>query len=240
MSTLTLSDWASFAQIAATLLAAVGIAVSIYIGVKTLREIQRDRLLRHKPFLAFEYGGHRINVLFRGRGHTLPGINPAYAKKVLSHLPEDGLSVEIAPRILEQGLKSPNFYGRLKNYGSGTALAARVTYVAEEIWVGDERFALNDAKRAEPLYSHELNGLPTSPSHIEPGQVGQLSRLPAFIVKDYQRKIARVEGCFLITCTDVFGKQHLAKQRFHLFTQYGGEQPTVHVTFSETLDPAAA
>jgi hypothetical protein len=235
MPDLTLSEWSDLAQVCATLLGFTGIIVSMWLSIRALREVERDRKLRHKPYLAFEQGGHRLPVAFVSGGNFVPGVNRAYAEKVLRHLPADGESVVIAHPEKDGRIK-PIFYGHLKNYGTGPALSTAVTWKPREIWIGNEAFTIDERKQQEALYSRELNQMPTIPSHIEPAAEATLSRLPAFIVKDYEKKITRVDGELIIECRDIFGQLHMAVQEFHAFTEYREQPPGFHVTFSDLID----
>ncbi len=62
----------------------IGLAalLSIWIGLISLREVRRERILRVRPWLAFEHGGQGVSCdAVEGRG--IPGINPAYVRGVL-------------------------------------------------------------------------------------------------------------------------------------------------------------
>ena len=228
---LTLSDWSDIAQIGATLLTLIGVGASIWIAVRTLREVDHDRKLRHKPYLAFVPGGHRLPISFAKGDGFIPGVNRQYANKVLSHLSKNGESVVLNAKG-KDGARKPCLYGSLHNYGAGAALGVTVTWVPERVWIGKESFEVTSDKLKDPLYDALLNCVPSVPSHIEPGQSSPLSRLPAFIVKDYDKKITQVDGHFLIACSDIFESKHVYRQDFHFFTHYGDDPPAVHVTFS--------
>lgn len=215
---------------------AIGVIISIGLSTKALREVREDRRLSQKPYLMFEAGGHQFPVEIKNGGRRIPGVNPVYAEKVLAGLPEQSTSIDLASRQRKDGGLDLGWYGRLKNFGAGPALESKVTWIPLEVWVGAERFEVTDAKRAEPLYSRELNTMPPVPTHIEPGVEAQLSRLPSFIVKDVDKKITRVEGYFELRCKDVFGIEYVSKQSFHLFTGYDHNPPYVHVTFSRMRD----
>jgi hypothetical protein len=233
--TLTLADWSAVAQIGATVFAGLGIIISMLLTRRTLADVQTDRRLRHRPYLTFERRGEVVPVEFERGGRFVPGVNPRYAEAMLSNLPEDAESVVLANAELSDGTIEPAFYGILKNFGSGAALEVRVTWEANCVWIGEERFELDDTKKTEPLYSEPLNRMPVIPSHIEPGQTARLSRLPAFIVKDHMRKISRVEGEIELWCRDIFGAHHVSRQHFLVWPQYLHAPPQVGITFGETV-----
>ena len=232
LSTLTVQDWGAVAQVAATLITFVGVLGSLWLSVKALREVQTDRKLRQRPHLAFETGGYQIPVEFVAAGKRIPGVNPAYVEKVLPNLPDGAESV----RMVHKGKNmEQSFYGHLKNFGSGPALLTHVTWIPKVVWVGSEKFDLDDKKLAEPVYSCSLNKMPSCPSHIAAGAEAELSRLPTFIEKDFERKITHVEGHLLIECEDVFAEALTVRQKFHLFARYKEDPPHIHITFSDLI-----
>ena len=236
MPQLTLAEWSAIAQIVATILIAVGVGVSIWVAVRTLREVEHDRKLRLRPYLVFDTGAHVIPVAFRKGGPFVPGVEPSYVEKIPAHLPSDGESVVIGES--KDGLSI--HFGHLKNHGAGPAIEASVTWVPSRVWIGKESFAIDSTKLQEPLYSRSLNWMPLIPSHIEPGAKARLSRLPAFIVKDYDKKVTRVDGYLQISCQDIFAGAHEVKQEFRLFTKYASPSPEVTITFSDLVDAGAA
>lgn len=224
------------AQILVPIIALVGIVVSMWLSVKALREIQIDRKLRQMPRLAFDYGGQTLQIEFVKDGRTVGGINPEYAEKLFHYQPEDAESIDLKTEPGEGGIRKVILtYGRLRNYGSGTAFSAEITWIAKKVRIGSEEFDIDHKKLSEPQYSKELNWIPSSPSHILPGEAANFFRLPTFIHKDFEKKISQVEGILLIECEDLYGGKHITNQEFFLFTDYGPESPTIHITFSDLL-----
>ncbi len=232
---MTLADWAAIAQIGIWLATVVGVFLSMYLSVKALREVQRDRKARHRPHLAFEPGGYQLKVAFVKAGQTIPGVNPAFVKERFPRLRDDAESVRLADETAGEADhgRGVSRYGRLRNFGLGPALEVRVTWIPSEVWVGSERFVLDADKLREPQYMRVLNSMPAVPAHIQPGEAAQLTRLPTFIDKDCEHKISRVSGTMEIACLDVFGDGLMWNQEFMLFTMYGETPPKVHVTFGD-------
>ncbi len=234
MPSLTLIEWGSIAQILITVITAVGVFTSIYISIKALREVQADRKQRQRPHLMFEYGGEEYPIELRKIGKSLPGVDTTYAEKVFSYIPDDAESIDIEQRRDEQGIIDDYlFIGTLNNYGVGPALATTVTWVPKEISIGSESFVIDYNKLKEPIYASELNTVPASPSHIMPNDESGLTRLPTYIVKDFEKKISSVDGILEIKYKDVFGTTHTTKQVFYLFTNY--KKLKIHITFSDLL-----
>jgi len=232
---MTLQEWANLAQLVIALATSLGVVASLYAATKALREVQADRRHRQMPHLCFERGGYRYSVEFVKCKAAIPGVDPAFAKKMLGDIPTDAESVRIIDRKRPSGGLDPVWVGDLTNYGTGPAFSGRVTWIAEKIFIGDEEFTVDEKKRREPLYNTSLNSMPTVPSHIAPSGHAGLPRLPAFIEKDYDKKLTSVEGRLRITADDVFGLSHVVEQEFYIFTGYKEDPPWVHVTFSELL-----
>lgn len=220
MPQLTLAEWGNVAQVVATILTAIGVGVSVWIAVRTLGELEKDRILRSRPYLVFESRGELIPVIF---------------EKVAPYL--QGESVEIAIGQDDSGGEKHIFFGQLKNHGAGPAIETSVTWVPTSVWIGEEKFMIDSAKLEESNYNAGLNHMPAIPSHIEPGGQSRLGRLPAFVARDYGKKMTSVKGHLLISCKDTFAKTHEFKQKFLVFTRYTSANPSVEVTFGDILQP---
>lgn len=232
---MSLTDWSAIAQIVVSVFTVVGVIASLYFSRHALLEVQADRRQRQKPHLAFERGGYYYNIKFVKGGKYVPGINPMSAQELLKHIPDGAESVRLVEKEHDDGSFESIDIGRLKNYGQGPALTTLVTWVPKEIWIGNENFKLDGEKLLEPVYSPELNIMPSVPSHILPNEEARLPRLPTFIDKDVDKKISRVDGVLIIHAQDVFGVKHMFMQEFRIFTYYKDEKPHLVVTFGETI-----
>jgi hypothetical protein len=150
-------------------------------------------------------------------------------------MPEDAESVRILEEESSDGSVKPVYVGELHNFGLGPALSTSVTWIPCEIWIGSERFQLDEAKQREFPYSKDINDIPTIPQHIPPGGNAGLYRLPTFIEKDFEKKISKVDGVLLIQAYDVFGDKHTTEQEYHIFTGYNETSPWIHITFSDLV-----
>jgi hypothetical protein len=219
-----IGEYTDLAQIITPIIALLGIAISMWLSVRALREVQKDRRMRQMPHLAFGYGGAGYLIMFVNAGRAVLGINPRYAEIAFSDFPADAESVRLKPGVE---------YGKLRNYGLGTALSTEVTWVPQRIQIGSEIFTLEKDKLLEPRYSKNLNCIPSSPSHILPGEMATFIRLPTFIQKDHEKKIKEVEGTLVIECEDIFGLKHVTNQEFRIFTDYGADKPIIYITFGD-------
>ena len=238
MSRWTLQEWSAVAIVLYTVITFAGVLGSFYIATRTLRELQADRRLRHQPRLAFDGFGYRLPIQFVKAGLHVPGVNPSYAERRLAALPVDGESVRLKVSGDTDRSKTIPGYGNLRNFGLGPALETRVTWIPESVTIGAETFTLNKEKLREARYSPELNDMPLVPGHIASNESSVLSRLPAFIEKDFEKKVAEVRGSLRLECLDVFGEKHTFRQSFFIGTGYRDSPPWVHVTFTDLRDGA--
>lgn len=218
------TEWAALGQNASALFAAIGVIASFYMTRRTLREVYRDRETRQRPFIVFSSGGHRINVGFIKAGKAIPGVNPAYVAKIMPHLPDDAESVRIE-----------NMYGKLINFGCGPAIDIKVTWIPEWIRIGIERFDLDSRKLDEPIYSRVLNTIPSWESNLAPQGKTQVTRLPTFLEKDFEKKLTEGGGTIEINYQDVSQRNWCTRQSFYFCTGYKENPPWVHIIFNDIV-----
>jgi hypothetical protein len=222
---LSLQDASAIAQVVIAIVTLAGVLVSIWLSTKALREVERDRAIRQAPHLLFESGGWELPVEFLRAGAHIPGLNPRVVREYFPDIPSDAESVRLRPHS----------YGTLRNYGLGPAINVEVTWLAREVQIGREKFEINKEKRREPLYTEDLNFMPSNPSHLPPGASGAITRLPTFIEKDIEKSFTRVEGTLRISCFDIYGEKYVTHQEVLVFPRYSGQPPTVHVTFGDPM-----
>lgn len=230
---MNLIEWSSLAQITIAVLMLIGIIVSLYMSTKALRENKFDRQLRQAPYLAFETGGVRMPIEFVIAGKRIPGFNPAFVEMVFNDIPDDAESIRIKHKELPEGGIHFLHYGKLFNYGLGPALKTVVYWIPQKIKIGTESFKINGDKLKEAKYSKSLNWIFPYTRNIKPGQETNLIWLPAFIEKDFEKKINEAWGKIEIKCYDIFNKEYKWLQSFYLHTGYSEEKPYVHITFSD-------
>ena len=180
-----IKTWVDITQIATAIITLIGIALSFWISRKTLKEVQRDRVYSQKPFLLFSYGGHVIAITFKTHTDGKTYIQPYW------------------PPVGDGGVRIPVF-GDLKNYGTGPAIDIRITWVVEEVYIKGEKFEIDDKKRQEPQYSKLRNTNPLNTTHISPNGETGIHLIPNFISCDFEKKIERADGYFIISYTDTF------------------------------------
>lgn len=206
---------------------AVGIASigALLVAVWSVREIRRDRSIRVRPRLIFNAGGQHVPFEIEPlRG--LPGINPAFASAVLS--------LQRPP--IEHCIATSKRWSRLTNYGDGSALKARITFIVLSAQVGTETFTLDAAKLRDFPYSPDVNSIPASPSNLLPGAEAAFARIPMpiFLGPDHNR--TRVDGVVIIRYQDVFDNAFSSYQEWRTSVwpkQEGHESPFIVMTFGD-------
>jgi hypothetical protein len=179
--------------IVTAILTLLGVITSLYMSIKAIREVQTDRKLNKAPYLAFEPGGQRHPLEFRKID------DPERIKRIAAK----GENVSLVGLKTDDGKITHEYHG-LKNYGLGPAIHTRITWIPQVIWVGNERFTIDSKKLSEDKYSRDFNTIPATPSHLLPEQEATFYRIPAFIQRDYERKITRVTGYIEIAYLDLF------------------------------------
>jgi len=209
--------WVDLAQIITALVTLSGVALSFWISRKTLHEIQNDRILGQRPFLLFDYGGHRTEIEFTKQNDDKEYIQAYW------------------PKINDKGEIMVPIIGKLKNLGSGPAIDVRITWVVEEVYIKGEKFNIDDEKRKEKQYSLSWNENPIMTSHLYPNQESGFHIIPYFISSDFEKKIEKASGYLKITYFDTYENKHETYQKFNVFTNYSEQNKWFHTTFSDLI-----
>lgn len=228
MPELTIVEWGVISQLILAVFTLAGIITSIVISIKVIKEVHRDRQLRHIPHLAFEPGGFKMPVELNAGTREESDIDSTVATGPYANLPIEEITIKM---LWKENSKWAPSYGILKNFGLGPALGAKVNWIAQEVTIGSDTFRIDEEKLLEHQYGCRLNSMPVSPSHILAGESSHLTRLPNFIVQDHEIKISKVSGFLEIKCLDVFNQKHSHNQNFIIHTQYDDAEPYLIITF---------
>gem|GEM_PF-1380793 len=215
-----------FADIAQVVIGLAAI-VSIWIGVASLREARRERGERIRPRLAFDHGGQVVPCEDK-QAVGVPGMNPAYIESVVGAKQRD-----------VRRPTNPGGWGRLRNHGGGVALSVRVTFVTREAKIGREIFHIDQQKLNSFPYQLDVNQLPSSPTHIHPGEEGIFMRIPTPL---YEREGNRelINGVAVIACRDVLDRAHFRFQEFRCRVEHRPAHYGVLLTFGDELEASEA
>jgi hypothetical protein len=215
---------AHVAQVFAVPVTAIGIIVSLTIGVATLRELKAERQHRVRPILRFPNGGQSVPVELSDSSF-LPGFNPRFALSATSNRPKGN-----------NRLDAKADWGNLTNYGSGAAFDAKIAFIYYRIFVAGDCFVLDKMKREEFPYSSNANTIPATPSHLPPREAASFRRLPTPIVVDYERAISRIDAVISIEYEDSFRMKHRTRQAVRIFVDKDEVQRgKITMTFLEEI-----
>lgn len=196
------------------------------VAYRTFREIRIDRKLRVRPLVVFQPGANPLRITRRPFRHRIGGVNPTYVEKLLANLPPDGPAID---------LEKSAYYGELLNTGVGAALQVEVTWVPRELKLGTEAFTLDEKKLTEPRYSTDLNSMPCVPHMLKVGEHGELSRIPSFLILDFDSRIREVSGHVVIDYRDIEGTLLRTYQEFLIWTDDHEGKMRYWVTFGDIL-----
>lgn len=209
--------WVDIAQIITAIVTLIGVGLSFWISRKTLQEIQRDRVVGQRPFLLFDYGGYVSTINFK----KYEGDSNEYIELFWPPTGNGGVHVVTV--------------GKLKNLGTGPALDVRIRWIVEEVFIKGERFKIDKDKRKESQYLPNNNENPINKSHLYPNEESGFHLIPHFISFDFERKIERAGGYFIISYYDTFENKHETFQKFNVFTDYNNLSQGFHTTFSDLI-----
>lgn len=229
---MTLENWYYLTNIFAPIITGVGIFISLYMSIKSIKEIRKDRVNAQKPYLTFVSGGYRDKAIFKEAGKSSPGFNPKYISELFRDQPDKSISIRREFLNSEHGIRT---FGVLENMGSGTAFDIKIAWIPKIIWLNGERFIIDDNKSKEAKYAEINNTMLLNNSVLYPRSSSGILHWPMFIEKDWNLQITRVEGYFKIFYKDSLNIDYITYQKYHLFTQYKDQVPTIHVTFCDVF-----
>jgi hypothetical protein len=217
-------SWVEEGADVAGIVVGVAAVVSLLVAARSVREIQKDRALRVRPRLLFDVGAEAIPYTVDSL-KGIPGINPTYAQAVLAAEP-----------ALTRRAKPSHSWGKLSNYGNGSALAVSIIFLTLRARVGGESFALDASKLATFPYEPALNTIPASPSNLHPGGSADFLRIPTPILAGLDRNRSQISGVVAIAYTDVFDRPFLTYQEFQVSVYPAGEDHgEMIMTFGDEL-----
>ncbi len=121
------------------IITAVGIMISFWFSLKTLKEVRKEKVLAQKPYLLFQQGGVSDKAVFIKAGHTSPGFEPEAMQAMKKNVPQDAISVQ--REFLVDG--KIRLFGTIQNYGNGTAFNIRLTWIPKVVWINKEKFVID-------------------------------------------------------------------------------------------------
>lgn len=194
MTAMTAEQWVPYFQMASTILAAIGIMVSVALGILSLNNNKRDRLLKIRPDLLFNIGGQAMDATisplqsFPGKSSDDPEV-----QTLRKSLPADAT-----------GLDLRDGFGQLFNHGQGSAVATTIWFEPRSVTSGGQVRWLARSEQVVPPYTQSWNSIPAMPANIPTGKSASFFILPISVYAAAPH-ITEIYGHMRIECRDAEG-----------------------------------
>lgn len=220
-------DWLPWFQMASTVVAAVGIGISTWIGVSALNGNRKDRREKILPNLLFTPGGETAPIVLRS-DCVFPGrdLDDPQIRGFLSELPVNSRKIVLREPV-----------GELGNFGSGPAMNITITFLPSKIATKDGWRPLSAHDQANFAFTRGANEIVPSPAHLAEGKTARLGVLPGavcFLPADSDA----ISGRFEIRCTDAHGAsvRSLQEIEFAMVSGSGKRRgPSLAISFGDRI-----
>lgn len=218
---MTAQELVPWFQITSTVLTGIGIVVSVSLGIASLNNNRRDRLLKIRPDLQFNIGGQEMTVFF-APFQNVPGKAPddPEVQAFLKVLPADAKCLEVH-----------GGFGQLFNLGQGTAFNTSIWFEPQRITSDGKDRWLKRSEQVIPPYTKDWNTIPATPANLPPSASSSFYILPGSIFAA-PRDVSAIAGRMRIECRDIEGNSAQWTQDATFFIDRTNEnQGTVTVSF---------
>ena len=214
-------DLAPWFQIASTIVTGIGVIFSTSLGIATLNNNRRDRLLKIRPNLLFNIGGQAMAATISPL-QSFPGksFNDPEVCSFMETLPADTKCL-----TLHGG------FGQLFNHGQGSAVDTVIWFEPLRITSGGQDRWLTRTEQASPPFTKDWNSIPATPANIPAAASASFFILPASVYAAPPR-VSAISGRMRIECRDGEGNSAQWSQDATFFidqTETG--EATVTVSF---------
>lgn len=209
-------------QMASTVIAGIGIVVSMILGIASLNNNRRDRLAKIRPDLLFNIGGQQAPATLHPITF-IPGLRQDDPDVVsfLKRLPEEWRGLSLAGR-----------YGQLFNHGAGPALAVYIWFEPDRITTGGNERRLSRAEQYSPPYTKEWNWIAAMPANLSEGDAAFFGILPVSVYAT-SPDVSAVSGAMHIECRDKDGRPYQWKQPAVFFIDRSENTASITVSFGQ-------
>ena len=207
-------------QMASKILTGVGIIVSVSLGIASLNNNKRDRLLKIRPNLLFNIGG-KVMTASVSPFQSFPGSSSddPEIQNFIKTLPADSKCI-----VLQQG------FGKLFNHGQGTAIDVKIWFEPQRVTSGGQDRWLTKTEQASPPYTREWNLIPATPANLPTAAVASFYILPA-CVYIAPIHVSAISGRMRVECRDSEGNSAQWSQDTTFFIERTNAEASVTLTF---------
>ncbi len=165
------ADLVPWFQMASTIIAGLGIVVSVSLGIASLNNNRRDRLAKIQPDLLFNIGGQKMSVTLHSITF-MPGLTQDDPEVVefLTTLPKD-----------RKGPALNGYYGQLYNHGAGPALSVYIWFEPDRVTIGGGERRLTRAEQYSAPYTKDWNCIAAMPNNLSEGDAAFFGILPVSV-----------------------------------------------------------
>jgi hypothetical protein len=220
---MTVQDLVPWFQIASTILAGIGIVVSVSLGIASLNNNRRERLFKIRPDLLFHVGGQVMRASV-ARFETFPGKAP-YDPEVVAFL--KALPKEAKCLILRDS------FGQLFNLGQGTAFNTTIWFEPQRVRsLGQENWdRLKKSEQVIAPNTKDWNTIPAMPPNLPPASSADFRILPGSVYAA-PNHVTAVSGRMRIECEDSETRSFQWTQDGTFFIDRGNtDEATITVSF---------
>jgi hypothetical protein len=218
---MTAQELVPWFQMASTILTGIAIVVSVSLGIASLNNNKRDRLLKIRPNLLFNIGGQvmaaSISPLqsFPGKSSDDPDV-----RSFMEALPANSKCL-----ALREG------FSQLFNHGQGTAIDTMIWFEPQRITSGGQDRWLTKTEQASPPYTKGWNSIPATPANIPTAANASFFILPVSIYAAAPH-ISAISGRMRIECRDSEGNSAQWSQDATFFIERANaDEASVTVSF---------
>lgn len=213
---MTIQELVPWAQVASTLIAGIGIAVSVALGIATLNNSRKDRFSKIEPNLLFNIGGQQVKAII----HNLTAI-PG-----LSQQDPDVVNFLKSIEAGQKAIYLDGRYGQLFNHGAGPALSVSIWFRPERITMDDKERPLDPSELSSPPYTREWNVVTPTPANLPPGAEASFGILPVCVFAS-AAEVRAIAGMIYIECQDQTGRPFYWSQPATFFVDRSAPSLTV-------------
>ena len=191
---MTAAELVPWFQMASTMLAGIGIVVSVSLGVASLNNNRRERLFKIRPNLLFNIGG-QVMAASVEPFETFAGKDPhdSDVQEFITALPKDFKCL-----VLQEN------FGQLFNLGQGPAISTSIWFEPQRITSDGQERWLKRSEQVKPPYTRDWNWIPATPANMAPGASATFGIAPGSVYA-VAANVSSVSGKMRIECRDIDG-----------------------------------
>jgi hypothetical protein len=191
---MTAQELVPWFQMASTILTGVGIIVSVSLGIASINNNKRERLLKIRPELLFNIGGQVMAAsIVPLRSFPGKSSDDTEVRDFIKSLPADSKCL-----VLRES------FGQLFNHGQGTAFDTAIWFEPQRVTSGDQERWLKKSEQVTAPYTKGWNSIPAMPTHISAAASASFWILPGSVYAAAS-DIKLISGRMRIECRDAQG-----------------------------------